>query len=185
MTTGPNAPAPPEFQPLTHEQQVKIGRRLRRIADLVDKELRKAAGTVVGFSLLTWGAGRTQYVSNSRRDDTRTAMKELVERWDEDHDLGIPETGDWTGQPPNDELSADRITAATRAAFQAAESLLAHAGTLEAIGLERDRLQGSETNPDPRHPSNSPLHDAAAAACTFIRAINDAQQALVDRSQPE
>lgn len=84
----PDTPAP--FAALSYEQQVRIAKRLPRIADMVEKELAKAAGTRVGFSVLTWGAGRTQYVSNAQRADTKTAMRELVDRWDQDTDLGIP-----------------------------------------------------------------------------------------------
>lgn len=71
---------------------VKVGRRLQRIARMIEKELGKAGADreQVQFSLLVWGPGRSQYVSNARREDVKTALVELIERWDTEADLGQP-----------------------------------------------------------------------------------------------
>lgn len=72
----------------------KIGQRLQRIARLVEKELKKAGATKddTQFSLIIWGEGRMQYVSNAQRSDVKAAMREMVEKWDrEGAERGVPE----------------------------------------------------------------------------------------------
>ena len=82
---------PQEFEQLTYLQQVAIAQRLRSIADYIEDELRQATGTKVGFSLLTWGHGRSQYISNCDRATIKDGMRELIERWDKPgEDLGVP-----------------------------------------------------------------------------------------------
>lgn len=82
---------PEPFKDLSYEQQARIAKRLRRIADILERELDKAAGTRVCFSLLTWGTGRVQYISNGNREDTSKALRELLGRWDDPaQELGIP-----------------------------------------------------------------------------------------------
>lgn len=71
---------------LTFDQQVKISKRLQRIARLIDKELAAAAGERVAFSLYTWGGHRCQYVSNTDRDQAKIAMQECLDRWSEPQD---------------------------------------------------------------------------------------------------
>lgn len=75
---------------LTHDQQVKMSRALKRIAKMIDRELEKAAGQRVAFSLYTWGAfggdERIQYVGNGDRDAVRDTMRKLLDRWDQPPD---------------------------------------------------------------------------------------------------
>jgi hypothetical protein len=71
---------------LTFDQQVKISRVLKKVARMVDDELRKAAGEGVAFSLYTWGGNRCQYVSNCAREDAKVAMQECLDRWNEPQD---------------------------------------------------------------------------------------------------
>lgn len=71
---------------LTFAQQVAISRVLQRVAQKVDKELTKAAGQRVPFSLYTWGGNRSQYVSNTDRDEVKVAMRETLDRWNEPQD---------------------------------------------------------------------------------------------------
>lgn len=76
---------------LTPEQQVAVSLRMQRIAKLVDKELRKAAGVRVPFSLYVWGGGRSQYVANVDRRDAMVVMQETLDRWKRhEPDLGAP-----------------------------------------------------------------------------------------------
>lgn len=82
---------PKEFEDLTYLDQVAIAQRLRGLADHIEDELRAATGKRVGFSLLTWGNGRSQYVSNCQRDTIKAGMRELIERWDvPGEELGVP-----------------------------------------------------------------------------------------------
>jgi hypothetical protein len=76
---------------LTAQQQLRVSLALQRIAKLVDKELRQAAGTPVPFSLFTWGGGRSQYVANVDRSDAMRVMQETLDRWKRhEPDLGPP-----------------------------------------------------------------------------------------------
>lgn len=79
-------------KPITFEDQVKVSRRLQRIARLIDKELKAAGVLGMTWSLYTWGGGRAQYVSNAKRDDVKIAMQEALARWNEPQDLP-PHTG--------------------------------------------------------------------------------------------
>lgn len=82
---------PQEFEDLTYLDQVAIAQRLRGLADYIENELREATGKRVGFSLLTWGNGRSQYVSNCQRHTIKEGMRELLDRWDvPGEDLGVP-----------------------------------------------------------------------------------------------
>jgi hypothetical protein len=76
---------------LSAQQQVRVSLAMQRIARIVDKELRRAAGTRVPFSLFTWGGGRSQYVANVERADAMTVMQETLDRWNRhEPDLGTP-----------------------------------------------------------------------------------------------
>ena len=76
---------------LSPQQQVKVSLAMQRIAKTVDRELRKAAGTGVPFSLFTWGGGRSQYVANVDRGDAMKVMQETLDRWKRhEPDLGAP-----------------------------------------------------------------------------------------------
>lgn len=76
---------------LTPAQQVRVSRAMQKIARLVDKELCKAAGAPVPFSLFTWGGHRSQYVANVDRSDAMAVMQETLDRWRRhEPDLGPP-----------------------------------------------------------------------------------------------
>lgn len=66
----------------TFEQQVRVAKRLQRIARLIDKELAAAGAPRMPWSFYTWGGNRAQYVSNTDRADAIKAMKECIERWE-------------------------------------------------------------------------------------------------------
>ena len=70
---------------LTFLDQVAISSKMQQIARMIDAELSAAAGGKrVPFSLYTWGGHRTQYVSNTDRDQIKVAMQETLDRWGED-----------------------------------------------------------------------------------------------------
>lgn len=70
---------------LTFADQVSIAWRLQDIARMIAMELSAATGgKLVPFSLYTWGGQRTLYVANCNREDVKAAMRETLERWDQD-----------------------------------------------------------------------------------------------------
>jgi hypothetical protein len=79
---------------ITFENQVRLSRNLQRIAKMLDKELEKAAGVRGPWSLYTWGGQRCQYVSNSPREETKAAMQECLDRWNQPDD---PPPHQWGG----------------------------------------------------------------------------------------
>jgi len=83
----------PEANRADLQLNVRIGNRLQRIARLLEKELHKAGATKdqAQFSLLIWGPGRMQYISNADRSGVKAAMEEMIAKWDNDgQDLGKP-----------------------------------------------------------------------------------------------
>lgn len=68
------------------EQQVKLATLLPEIARTVDKLIADAGLPKQPWSLYTWGGHRCQYVSNTDREQTRVAMQETLERWNEAQD---------------------------------------------------------------------------------------------------
>ncbi len=79
---------------LNFDDQVKISRNLQRLAKLLDKELIKVTGKRVPWSLYTWGGNRCQYISNSPREESKVAMQECLDRWNEPQE---PPPHDWKG----------------------------------------------------------------------------------------
>jgi len=76
---------------LTYEEEVKVAERLQPLAEKISKDLEKAVGKPVPFSLFTWGGQRAQYVANVARGDAMVAMKVLVDRWERhEPDIGMP-----------------------------------------------------------------------------------------------
>ncbi len=64
------------------EQQVRVAKRLQRIARMIDAELKKAGAEGMPWSLYTWGGHRAQYVSNvTDRSQSVAAMQETIDRW--------------------------------------------------------------------------------------------------------
>jgi hypothetical protein len=66
--------------------QVKLAKLLPEIAKTIDKMIAEAGLPKQPWSLYTWGGNRCQYVSNTDRKQTRAAMKETLDRWDEQQD---------------------------------------------------------------------------------------------------
>ena len=77
-------PFKPVETPAAALRNAKIGGRLQRIAQMIEKELAKAGAKRENtqFSLIIWGEGRMQYVSTGEREDTKTAMREMLNKWD-------------------------------------------------------------------------------------------------------
>lgn len=63
---------------------IKIGKRLQKIARMITIELERVgvSNDDAQFSLLVWGPDRVQYVGTATRETSKAAMKELLERWD-------------------------------------------------------------------------------------------------------
>lgn len=68
------------------EAQVRLSRLLLEIAKTIDRMIAEAGLPKQPWSLYTWGGNRCQYISNTDREQTRTAMKEMLARWDEQQD---------------------------------------------------------------------------------------------------
>lgn len=79
---------------MTFEDQLVLSRLLPKLADLIDKEVRKAGLPRVPWSLYSWGGRRAQYVSNTARDSAKVAMQECLDRWAESQD---PPPHKWQG----------------------------------------------------------------------------------------
>ena len=69
------------------ENQVNLARLLPEIAKSIDKMIADAGLPKQPWSLYTWGGYRCQYISNTDRDQSRIAMKETLDRWNEEQDL--------------------------------------------------------------------------------------------------
>ena len=68
------------------EEQVRLAALLPEIARTIDRMVAKAGLPKQPWSLYTWGGNRCQYISNTERDQTRKAMRETLDRWDEPQD---------------------------------------------------------------------------------------------------
>ncbi|HEY3795137.1 MAG TPA: hypothetical protein VGM09_25205 [Bradyrhizobium sp.] len=77
--------------PLNDAQRRRLSQDLKRIAKVIERELERATGQSVGFSLVIWGAfgedRMIQYVANVAREDAARHMLGLLEAWDE----GMPD----------------------------------------------------------------------------------------------
>jgi hypothetical protein len=67
-------------------QQVKLAVLLPEIARTIDAMVKEAGLPRQPWSLYTWGGHRCQYISNADREQSRVAMQETLERWDEQQD---------------------------------------------------------------------------------------------------
>lgn len=67
-------------------EQVKLAALLPEIARKVDDMVAEAGLPRQPWSLYTWGGHRCQYISNVDREQSRVAMQETLERWDEAQD---------------------------------------------------------------------------------------------------
>lgn len=68
------------------QEQVDISRLLLKLANMIDREIKKAGLPRQPWSLYTWGGKRCQYVSNTVREDAKIAMQECLDRWNEPQD---------------------------------------------------------------------------------------------------
>jgi hypothetical protein len=67
-------------------EQVLLSKTLPEIAKAIDKMVADAGLPKQPWSLYTWGGNRCQYISNTDREDSRKAMRETLDRWDEEQD---------------------------------------------------------------------------------------------------
>jgi hypothetical protein len=67
-------------------EQVKLAVILPEIAQTIDAMVTAAGLPKQPWSLYTWGGNRCQYISNTSREQSRIAMKETLDRWDESQD---------------------------------------------------------------------------------------------------
>lgn len=59
-----------------------VSRDLRRIAGVLDEEIRETAGEPVAFSLFVWTKGRCSYISSSPdRSEIITVLEAMIARW--------------------------------------------------------------------------------------------------------
>ncbi|MBN9459013.1 MAG: hypothetical protein J0I54_20465 [Bosea sp.] len=59
-----------------------VSRDLRRIAGVVDEEIREAAGEPVAFTLFVWTKGRCSYISSAtERGEIITVLGAMIARW--------------------------------------------------------------------------------------------------------
>ena len=86
----------------THEEiQDEFRIFMNELARMIDEICQDTFGRKIGFALLMFefddmakgptGEGRINYLSNASRDDMRTALKELLARW-EGMDVTAPTT---------------------------------------------------------------------------------------------
>ncbi len=72
---------------------IAVSRKLQAIAKKIDKELEKAAGQRMCFSLIVFSEdvnGQTNYVSNTRRDDAAVSLQEVLKRWQTKGVIDVP-----------------------------------------------------------------------------------------------
>ena len=67
-------------------EQVKLATLLPEIARTIDAMIEEAGLPRQPWSLYTWGGHRCQYISNVDREQSRVAMQETLDRWDEQQD---------------------------------------------------------------------------------------------------
>ncbi|GEM_PF-2247783 len=67
-------------------EQVKLATLLPEIAQKIDEMILEAGLPRQPWSLYTWGGHRCQYISNTAREDARSAMQETLDRWGEMQD---------------------------------------------------------------------------------------------------
>lgn len=59
--------------------QIAVGNALQRVAREVERELFDVTGEKIGFALLVFTPGRTQYISNCPRREVVPVAKQYVE----------------------------------------------------------------------------------------------------------
>lgn len=67
-------------------EQVQLAKLLPEIAKTIDKMVADAGLPRQPWSLYTWGGNRCQYIGNAPRADVKAAMRETLDRWDEQQD---------------------------------------------------------------------------------------------------
>lgn len=66
---------------------IRLSQNLQKIARKLEKEIEKASGENIGFTLLIYTEGRASYVSNVDRTDSIRELKYLLELWEQ----GMPD----------------------------------------------------------------------------------------------
>lgn len=70
------------------DASVKVSKELQAIAKRLDKELDKAAGQRVSFSLFVWTDGVANYIANTTdRQEVCTALTTVMGHWNQ----GLPD----------------------------------------------------------------------------------------------
>lgn len=67
-----------------NSKEIEISRKLKSLAETINKRLKKVSGQEVGFFLLVGNieaGGRCNYISNMSRKDSEKVMLEVLERW--------------------------------------------------------------------------------------------------------
>lgn len=70
-------------QPM-NEISIKISKELKKIAENLDEDIQKVAGERMGFTLMIFTEGRTQYISNVDRETSVDQILKMLEAWAND-----------------------------------------------------------------------------------------------------
>ncbi len=66
---------------------IAVSRELQAVAQVLDEELARIAGTRVAFTLLVFTEGRANYISNADRAESVAQLRDLLTYWES----GIPD----------------------------------------------------------------------------------------------
>lgn len=72
---------------------IRVSRHLQTIAKNLSKDLEKAAGQRMAFSLIVFSDaedGETNYVSNCARKDAAKSLQKVLERWQQRELIDVP-----------------------------------------------------------------------------------------------
>lgn len=65
------------------DEQVTLAKLLPEIGRKIDEMIAEAGLPRQPWSFYTWGGKRCQYIGNTLRSQSRTAMKEVLNRWEQ------------------------------------------------------------------------------------------------------
>lgn len=60
---------------------LKVSRELQQIAQRLDGDLERVAGTRVGFTLFVWTDGRSNYISTADRAEMIAVLEQHIAGW--------------------------------------------------------------------------------------------------------
>lgn len=72
------------------EIDLEVSRRLKMIANNISANLDQISDEPLGFALVIFGNGEANYISNCRRLEVKSALRELVNFLDDDNTEDIP-----------------------------------------------------------------------------------------------